>query len=650
MIPELGQLCLVLAFLASLLQAGVPLLQRFCNPHPVMALTNPLATLTFMLMMAAFAALTTCYITSDFSVLTVVMNSNSDKPLLYKIVGVWGNHEGSILLWMLVLSACGFGVAFLRAHDHALKAMTLSVLGMVSTGFLGFILFTSNPFLRVYPPPLNGEDLNPILQDIGLAFHPPTLYVGYVGFGIVFAYAIAGLLLKKIDSDWARTVRPWILLPWSFLTLGIGAGSWWAYRELGWGGWWFWDPVENVSLLPWLVGTALIHANMVLEKRSQLAGWVVLLAILAFTMSLVGTFIVRSGLITSVHAFATDPTRGMYILAYIGVTSGSALLVYGFSSIAPSRPVTLRSRSGFILIGNLLLLAATGVVLIAILYPLMLELLNLPGISVGPKYFNATFLPITAGLPILAALAPLVAWDLAPRDQLLRIIKSFVPAMLVAILIILALVNPPLALEASGILIAAWLLFGTFTYVRRMHSAKLRVLSSAGLRQIASATAHVGLAIFVLGMTTTALFKQTHEAPLVADKPIILGDYSVRVIKAERFEEHNFITRRAVLEIARDGNVITTLAPELRYYATRNMQTTEAALYSTPLHDIYVVMGESTYSATDKKNDKKSNLGIRMYVSPGQQLIWAGFVLAAVGGFIALIAAFVRTKGEHSCF
>ena len=646
MIPELGQLCLVLAFLASLLQAGTPLLQRFCRPHSVMYLTKPLATLTFMLLMGAFTALLVCHITDDFSVLTVVLNSHTSKPLLYKIVGAWGNHEGSMLLWMLVLSACGFGVAFFYAKDAALKTMTLSVLGMVSSGFLAFILFTSNPFLRVYPPAANGEDLNPILQDIGLAFHPPTLYVGYVGFGIVFAYAIAGLLLKKIDSDWARTVRPWILLPWSFLTLGIGAGSWWAYRELGWGGWWFWDPVENVSLLPWLVGTALIHANMVLEKRGQLGGWVVLLAILAFTMSLIGTFIVRSGLITSVHAFASDPTRGMFILGYIGVTSGAALLVYSFSRMKPSRPVTLLSRSGFILIGNLLLLAAMGVVLIAILYPLMLELLHLPSISVGPKYFNATFLPITAGLPVLAALAPLVAWDLAPRDQLQRVVKSLAPALLVAIIIVLALVHPPLALEASGILLAAWLGYGTFTYVQRIRHAQLRIFSPSGLRQIASAASHFGLALFVLGMSTTALFKHMYEAPLVAYKPMVLGDYTLQLVKAERMEEDNFITRRAVLDVMRDGHVITTLSPELRYYPVRNMQTTEAALYSTPLHDIYVVIGESAYNPTGKKKDEKTNLGLRMYVSPGQQLVWGGFLLAGLGGFIALIAAFRRTKGE----
>jgi cytochrome c-type biogenesis protein CcmF len=563
--------------------------------------------------------------------------------LLYKIVGTWGNHEGSMLLWMLVLSGCGFILALLRAQDVALKAMTLSVLGMISSGFLAFILLTSNPFWRVFPAPADGEDLNPLLQDIGLAFHPPTLYVGYVGFGVVFAYAIAGLLLKKVDSDWARTVRPWILLPWSFLTLGIGAGSWWAYRELGWGGWWFWDPVENVSLLPWLVGAALMHANMVLEKRGQLGRWVVLLAIAAFTMSLIGTFIVRSGLITSVHAFAVDPARGMFILAYIGVVSGAALLVYGFSPLAHARPVVLRSRSGLILVGNVLLLAAMGVVLVAIIYPLMLELLDLPGISVGPRYFNATFLPITAGLPLLAAIAPLLPWDSAPRTHWLRVVKSLAPALLIAVFISVALVEPNRALEGVGLLLAAWLMAGTWHYVKRTRRAQHSLVSVTGMRQMASTMGHGGLALFVLGMTITALFKQSYDAPLSANQPMVMGDYTLRLIKAERVTEHNFTARRATLQIARDGKVITTLTPELRYYPVRAMQTTEVALYSTPFYDLYVVIGESTYAAQPNP-DNQSGLGIRMYVTPGQQLVWAGFVLAAFGGFMALAAAFRR---EH---
>ena len=640
MIPELGQLCLILAFLMSLLQAGVPLLQRLNRQHKLLHLVKPTATATMLLITAAFAALIYSHARDDFSVLTVVENSHSTKPMLYKIVGAWGNHEGSMLLWMWVLSSCGFLVAYLKARDLELKAATLAVLGLVSAGFLAFILFTSNPFLRVFPVPADGEDLNPILQDIGLAFHPPTLYVGYVGFGIVFCYAIAGLLLKRIDSDWAKAVHPWILLPWTFLTFGIGAGSWWAYRTLGWGGWWFWDPVENVSLLPWLAGTALLHSNMVLERRGQLARWVALLAILAFTLSLIGTFIVRSGLITSVHSFAADPQRGMFILGYIVVTSGAALLVYSFAQMKPSRPVALLSRSGFILINNLLLIVAAAIVLIAIFYPLVLELMKLPSISVGPNYFQRTFMPVTALLPVLAALAPLMAWDRTSPTQLKELCLKLAPALLVALFIALALFNHTYALLTIGLLMSAWLLFGTFHYLLRMRAAQLRLFSLTGLRHIASATAHAGLACFIFGMCLTATLKQTYELPLTAQKPMQMGDYSLRLIAADRHEHANFITREATFEVARDGNPITTLTPELRYYPVRQMQTTEAALYSTPLHDIYIVLGESNYA--EKKED--SVLGVRMYVTPGQQWIWIGFLLAAFGGAIALITSLRRKE------
>jgi cytochrome c-type biogenesis protein CcmF len=640
-IPELGQLCLVLALLMSLMQAGVPLLNRFCRPHSVLHLTKSTATALFLLMSSAFAALIYSYITSDFSVLNVILNSHSSKPLIYKIVGAWGNHEGSMMLWMWVLSACGFLVAWLRAEDRELKAATLAIMGLISAGLLAFILFTSNPFLRVFPTPADGEDLNPILQDIGLAFHPPTLYVGYVGFGVVFAYAIAGMLLKRIDSAWAKAVHPWILLPWIFLTLGIGAGSWWAYRELGWGGWWFWDPVENVSLMPWLVGTALLHSNMVLEKRGQLARWVALLAILAFTLSLIGTFIVRSGLLTSVHSFAADPARGMFILIYIFVTSGLALLVYGFADMKPSKPVALLSRSGFILINNLLLVAAAAVVLLAILYPLALELLKLPSISVGPSYFNSTFLPMTAALPILAALAPLMAWDRTTPGQLRALCQRIAPSLMVAVVLALTLFAPLQIMLLTGLAMAAWLLFGAYVYLRRMRAAQVPLFSTIGLRHVASVIAHAGLALFVLGMALTATLKQTYEMPLDARAPMVMGEYTLRLIAAKRTTQDNYISRQATIEVSRAGHVIATLTPELRFFTVRNMQTAEAALSSSLLRDIYLVLGESTYA--NKKED--SVLGIRMYITPGQQFIWIGFLMAAAGGGLAMLVA-LRRAGE----
>ncbi|MEJ0010718.1 MAG: heme lyase CcmF/NrfE family subunit [Alphaproteobacteria bacterium] len=573
---------------------------------------------------------------SDFSVLNVVENSNSLKPLIYKITGAWGNHEGSMLLWAEVLAAYGFLIAWFRARDAALKYSALSVLGLVQAGFLAFILLTSNPFLRVWPMPLDGDDLNPLLQDIGLALHPPTLYTGYVGFGVVFAFAVAGMLRNKIDADWARAVQPWILLPWSFLTLGIGAGAWWAYRELGWGGWWFWDPVENVSLLPWLSATALLHANMVLERRGQLARWVAALSILTFSLSLIGTFIVRSGLITSVHAFASDPTRGLFILGYILLTTGGALVIYGRSKFVPSPPAELLSRTGFILIGNLLLVTCAGTVLIAILYPVLLTLFGGEAISVGPHYFDATFLPLAAPLPILAALAPLMAWDHTGRRYLKEQLRALAPAAAVALLVCLALVSPPNAEALLGAAIGGFGLFGAARYLQRARQAKVNFLSPGGMRFLASFCAHTGVAVLVIGMTSSVLFRQMHEAPLVPDRPLHFGRYTLSLANAERRHVHNYISRRADFRVDEDGHYLTTLSPELRYYPVRATQTTEAAIYSTPWRDLYLVIGDADIGG--------SRIGVRMYVAPGQQLVWLGFLLGGLGGFLALAGAARRLK------
>lgn len=638
MIAELGQLCLCLALMLSLLQAALPLAQRWVMPQRVLHLAKPLATVNFMLVSGAFAALVTSYAMSDFSVLNVVLNSHSAKPMLYKITGSWGNHEGSMLLWAWVLGLFGFLLAYLRAADAALKHATLTVLGMVNAGFLAFLLFTSNPFLRVWPAPLDGEDLNPLLQDIGLALHPPTLYLGYVGFAVVFAHAIAGLWQRRIDSQWAKQVHGWILLPWCFLTLGIGAGSWWAYRELGWGGWWFWDPVENVSLLPWLAGTALLHSNLVLERRGQLARWVVLLAILTFTFSLIGTFIVRSGLITSVHAFAADPARGMFILGYIVLISGGALLLYGWRSLPATAPVHPLSRSGFILLNNILLVAAAGTVLIAILYPVFLELAKLPVVSVGPSYFNRSFLPLTAPLLVLAALAPLTAWDRTTPGQLTKLATQLAPSLLVAALIVLGCFASQFLLATAGIALGCWLLFGSVAYLRRALRARLRLLAPQGMRFVASFLGHVGLAVLVFGITASALLKETYDAPLDAGKTLQFGDYTLQLERAVRQEVENYLTRRATFIVRYKGHYLTELSPELRYYPVRGTQTTEAALYSTPLRDLYLVLGEAAYG----EQAGESPLGVRLYVTPGQQWVWLGFLLIAASGALACFAAWRR--------
>ncbi len=621
MIPELGQLCLALALALCVFQALLPFLLRTGNAPQLRYLTKPTAVMGFLLTFGAFSALVVSYALSDFSVLNVVLNSHSAKPMLYKITGTWGNHEGSMLLWALILATYASAVAVFPARDMALKTTTLSVLGAIQGGFLTFLLFTSNPFARVWPPAAEGEDLNPLLQDIGLALHPPTLYLGYVGLGVVFAYAMAGLIRGKLDSEWARTAHPFILLPWSFLTLGIGAGSWWAYRELGWGGWWFWDPVENVSLLPWLAATALLHANIVLEKRGALPRWVALLAIMSFSFSLIGTFIVRSGLITSVHAFASDPARGLFILFYIAVVTGAALYLYGRSEIQARASVSLQSRAGFMLMGNLLLVIAAITVLIAILYPVFLQLIDAPSISVGPQYFNTTFLPLTAPLLVLAALAPLMSWDRTSNAQLFKYIKILSPALFVALAISIALTKPFAVTIAAGIALGAWLLYGTARYAW--------MLQKPSLRSYASVLAHAGMAIFVLGITATGGFKETHEAVIKQNTPLQLGEYTLTLTSAKRRAEYNYTVREGVFSVTRNGEEMTVLKPQLRDYPVRQMQTTEASIYSTPRRDLYLVLGDAGSGHT----------GVRLYVTPGQQWIWAGFLLVALGGFVALIAS-----------
>lgn len=619
MIPELGHFALILALGVALLTSIAPMLLRRSE-----YLVKPAVTLQFMLVVFAFASLIHCYMVSDFSVLNVVQNSHSQKPLIYKITGAWGNHEGSMLLWMLVLSFFGFLVAFFRAEDIELKRITLQVHAMISAGFLIFILLTSNPFWRVLPPALEGADLNPLLQDIGLAFHPPTLYVGYVGYGIVFAYAIAGLIRNRIDAAWARAVKPWLGITWAALTLGIGAGSWWAYRELGWGGWWFWDPVENVSLMPWLAGGALLHSNLVLERRGQLAKWVVLLAILTFTLSLIGTFIVRSGLITSVHAFASDPLRGLFILGYIVVVAGAGFTLYAFRNFQTSEPVALLSRSGFILFNNLLLLTAAGTILLATLYPLILELLGLPPVSVGAPYFNSTFLPLTAPLLLLAAMATLMAWDGVTKKQMLALLKAAAIPMLGTALIVLLIFQRDLWLFLSGITLSAMLVASIVRYFQKSRSA-------FSLRHAASIIGHFGLAVFAFSITMTSLTREVYEIPRLGSDAVKLGEYTITPLEAEQAQEQNYAMRRGTFSITKGAEQIT-LQPEIRYYPVRDMSTSEAALDSNPLRDIYLVMGEAG----------KDAVGLRMYVTPFQQFVWYGFLLIGLSGFISFIAGIRR--------
>ncbi len=620
MLGILGDTCLLLALTMAAVQALAPLLARWRKDARFLALSLPAMTVQLLALVAAFCFLTTAYITSDFSLITVALNSHTAKPLIYKITATWGNHEGSMLLWLLVLALFGWAAA---RRSPLLRIPMLAAQGLLATGLLLFVFFTSNPFDLIHPPMPEGQGFNPILQDIGLAIHPPMLYLGYVGFGIVFAYAAAGMAAGAINTTWAKTVHPWITLSWAFLTLGIGLGSWWAYRELGWGGWWFWDPVENVSLLPWLAGTALMHANRTLMTTGRHAQWTVSLAILTFAMSLIGTFIVRSGLLVSVHSFASDPGRGLFILIYLTLAVGAALWLFMRYSPAPP-PAAVRpgvvSRDGFIVLGNVFFVAATLTILIAILYPLVLQFAGQPSISVGPPYFNQTVLPLMAPTLLLAGSAPLLAWQPTSWRKLLRRLLPVAGVSALVAILCLALLAREALLTAGGMALSAWLIAGVIYAIRRQSAPLSR-------RAWAMALGHIGFAVFVLSMTLESLHRQTHEAVLSPGDSARMGEYTLTFDEQILNRRDNFAYRQARVSLTHDTEDATrTLTPELRFYPVRDMHTTEAAIATHWWGDVYVV------SALQPEADR---LAFTLHVNPGQQGLWLGFLLAGAGGLLA---------------
>lgn len=648
MIPDIGESLLALTLVAALLMACIGLLMR---RNPQYALMIPvLSYAQFILLSGAFISLIICYATSDFSVQNVVFNSHTDKPLLYKITGTWGNHEGSMLLWVWILALYGAIITYKCSADTDLIHKTLMVHALVLAGFLAFILFTSNPFIRVFPAPLQGEDLNPLLQDIGLAMHPPMLYLGYVGFGIVFSYAIAALWRRKIDAAWARETQPWILLAWSTLTLGIGLGSWWAYRELGWGGWWFWDPVENVSLLPWFAGTALLHSNLVLERRNQLGGWVLLLAILCFTMSLIGTFIVRSGLIMSVHSFTSDPLRGNIILLYIACVVGAALLLYATRRVAsPPAPLTMMSRTGGIIINNIFLLTITATILLSILAPLILTLLKLPTITVGAPYFNTIFFPLTAPLILLAGIGPLVPWQNITRELWWQRISPLLMFAAAAAMIVFMIAERSVLLGMIAAALTSWLASATVWQAFRRYNA-IAVMEGESaftrlmrfpLQQAGTLTSHFGLAVLCGAIALTSLSNNRYEASLPKSGKLIFGNYTLAVKEAGKTVQDNYESRHISFSVSADGKKLTTLTPEIRYYPARKMETSEVAIDSTLWRDVYLVIGRQ-----DTVGKGNANIGVRLYVTPGMFFLWSGFALIAAGGMISLIARLNNARKE----
>lgn len=636
MVVEAGHFALALALGLSLIQFLVPLWGARAKDPVLMAVAPASALAVFACIAFAFLALTFAYLNSDFSVLNVYQNSHSAKPLIYKISGVWGNHEGSMLLWVLILALFGAVVAVSRnSIPMRLQANTLAVQAAVTIAFLLFILTTSNPFTRVIPAPVEGQDLNPLLQDLGLAIHPPLLYIGYVGFSISFAFACAALIDGRIDAVWARIVRPWTLGAWAFLTLGIAMGSYWAYYELGWGGWWFWDPVENASLMPWLAGTALIHSTVVMEKRDALKVWTILLAILTFSLSLLGTFLVRSGVLTSVHSFAVDPERGTFILGILILFIGGSLALFAWRAPMLKQgglfaPV---SREGALVVNNLFLATACATVFIGTLYPLALEVLTGDKISVGAPFFNFTFLPLIVPLLLLLPLGQTLAWK---RGNFLgtaqRLYAIFGISLLATIVLFAFTYGGPVA-APLGIGLGAYLVLGSLNEIVTRSWSKGTPLSAAwrkarGLPRSAWGTslAHAGVGLTVIGIAATAWGVESLGTLKLGER-LKAGDYEVRLERIIPRVEANYREDAAVLTVFSSGREIGTLESMKRLYVTRGMPTTEAGILTTGLGQVYASLGEV---------QADGSMGIRLYYKPLVLLIWIGSLVMAAGGALSL--------------
>jgi cytochrome c-type biogenesis protein CcmF len=591
-----------------------------------------LAALQLLSIAGAFICLVMLRVMDDFSVLNVADHSNRSLPLLYKITGTWGNHEGSMLLWMLVLAAFGLALVKVKDANHNLLCIASSIQAALSAGFLLFIIFTSNPFQRLFPAPMDGSEMNPLLQDIGIVMHPPLLYIGYVGFSSVFSLAIAALLQGNLTADWARITKPFLMIAWSSLTIGIGLGSWWAYRELGWGGWWFWDPVENASLLPWLAGTALLHCNISLEKRQTFKHWVLLLAILTFALSLLGTFLVRSGVLTSVHSFASDPARGMFILAYMAVTVGGGLLIYALkiTRITSEERAEFVSREGMILVNNLFLITVCITVLLGTLYPLLAEFLSGAKITVGGPYYQYTALPLMVVPIILAGIAPLLPWkggSIAPFKK--RLLPALLSSLVVAAMVF-TLANSHAVLAAGGFGLAAWLItLSILTLLRNKHAARIEQHKTWAVF-----LAHLGVAVLVLGITAEGLWAKQAEAELRDGEHITIGNYQVKLDSQTLYRTPNFMAKRADISLSdANGNHLAWLAPEFRFYPISGTTTSESAIFGRPWSDVYVVVGQSRTPET---------AAVRVYIKPMMQWIWAGFLCMTVGGLLSIAPIFSR--------
>ena len=636
MIPELGHFALILALLLALTQGILPIIGAARGIPSWVALARPAAQGQFVFVAIAFGCLAYSFINNDFSVLNVATNSNSKLPLAYRFAATWGSHEGSLLLWVLMLGFWTVAVSVFSRHlPDDMVARVLGVMGLISVGFLLFMLLTSNPFERLLPAAMDGRDLNPLLQDPGMVIHPPMLYMGYVGFSVAFAFAIAALISGQLDATWARWSRPWTTIAWVFLTIGIMLGSWWAYNELGWGGWWFWDPVENASFMPWLVGTALVHSLAVTEKRGSFKSWTVLLAICAFSLSLLGTFLVRSGVLTSVHAFATDPKRGVFILAFLVIVIGGSLLLFAWRApkVGLGGKFELLSRESLLLANNLLLVVAAGSVLLGTLYPLFIDALGLGKLSVGPPYFNSVFVPLMTPAIFLMGVGPLARWKQASLPELaVRLRWAFMVSIVTALVMPLVIGEWKL-MVSFGLLLAFWVIASGIVGLRQrlltsgQQGSLWQKLSGQTRSCYGMHLAHLGIAVFIIGVTLVKGYENEKDVRMEIGDTVEVGGYTFRFNGAREVPGPNYRAARGDVELIRNGEKIRVLHPEKRTYSASGMAMTEAAIDTGLLRDLYVSLGEPLENGA---------WVVRVYYKPFVDWIWFGCILMALGGILAV--------------
>jgi len=635
MIVELGHFALILAGAIAVVQMVVPFIGAQRGWGPWMAVAEPAAVAQFLFVGFSFAALTWAFVTSDFSLQLVTLNSHTAKPMLYKVTGVWGNHEGSLLLWVLILALFGAAAAWFGGNlPPALKARVLAVQAAVGVAFYAFILFTSNPFLRLETPPMDGQDLNPLLQDPGLAFHPPFLYLGYVGLSITFSFAVAALIEGRVDAAWGRWVRPWTLAAWLFLTIGIALGSWWAYYELGWGGFWFWDPVENASFMPWLIAAALLHSAIVVEKREALKAWTILLAILAFGFSLIGTFIVRSGVLTSVHAFANDPERGVFILMILAVFMGGALTLFAARAGAMEAKGVFStvSRETGILANNVLLSVSCFVVFVGTIWPLVAEMAFGRKLSVGPPFFDAAFSPFMVAIALILPVAAMLPWKRASLGRAIRPLRGILALALAAGLLAWAVQTGRSALGPVGVALGLWVVLGAAADLwsrtgRGAVAGRFGRLSRLPRADWGKATAHAGLGVTIFAVAALTAWQVEDIRVAREGERFEVAGYGIELRDVREIEGPNYTATQAEFHVFRNGREIAALFPEKRVYPVARMPTTEAAIDNGVLRDVYLVIGDP---------QEGGGWAVRTYIKPFANWIWGGAIIMALGGLLSL--------------